>query len=463
MRVLGVTTDNAYNMDTMFDELEKLFNEAGIIFESKNQRIRCIAHIMNLSCQAMIRYVGDGDTAEYPSDEEESDEEDESAKTKVLPVVAKLRKGVVAIRNSPQRREVLARQCIAADMEPKVVLKDVRTRWNATHTMMQRAKDLKHPFDLTLRSIPKLRQYVLDEVEWQKIDELLHLLAPCKEATEMLSNDHSPTVSRVSAVYQVLFDHLQQFKSVNSEPSEPSSKRMKRNTPNVPIKPPWLIEAAERGLEKLEKYYPTSDGLVYIVNTVLDPRCKLVWYKATGWPKDWIDYSRKAITELYKSKYKPKTANEDETTKTASTIEPKKHLFKDLFMHQMKNYQKSATDDELKTYLSESADPELLVKEKTGIDGVLGWWKEFPSLAKMAKDYLPAAGTGVPVERLFSSGPDVMSNKQQRMHPETIRMRVCLKAWLKSKNSFNDDILAAIAHKLGVDDGDANQLYASDA
>lgn len=73
----------------------------------------------------------------------------------------------------------------------------------------------------------------------------------------------------------------------------------------------------------------------------------------------------------------------------------------------------------------------------------------------MAKDYISAAGTGVPVERLFSSGPDVISNKQQRMNPETIQMRICLKAWLKSKNSFNDDILKAIAHKLGADGADS--------
>lgn len=70
----------------------------------------------------------------------------------------------------------------------------------------------------------------------------------------------------------------------------------------------------------------------------------------------------------------------------------------------------------------------------------------------MAKDYLAAAGTGVPVERLFASGPDIISNRQQRMTPDTIRIRICLKAWLKSKNAFNDEILNAIAYKLGKDD-----------
>lgn len=183
-KILSVTTDNASNMDTLFEELEKLFSELGIPFDSKNFRIRCFAHIMNLACQAIIRSIGDGDQTEYPSDAESDDEED-TRKANVLPVVAKLRKGVVAIRNSPQRREILARQCVAANIEVKVVLRDVRTRWNATHTMMERAKELRNPFDLSLQSIPKLRKYVLDDMEWEKIDDLLELLEPFKEATVM--------------------------------------------------------------------------------------------------------------------------------------------------------------------------------------------------------------------------------------------------------------------------------------
>lgn len=268
-KVLSITTDNAGNMDTMFEELETLFAELGITFDSKNFRVRCFAHILNLACQAMIRSIGDGNPSEYPSDCESDDEEDiakAKQKPKTLPVVAKMRKGVVAIRDSPQRREILARQCVAAKIQPKVVLRDVRTRWNSTHTMMVRAQELKEPFDLTLTSIPKLRKYVLDESEWDKIGELITLLAPFKEATEMLSNEHSPTISRVSAVYQVLFEHLEKFKS-DRDLSEPTSKRVKRNVSNIPTSPSWLVQAAERGLAKLEKYYPSTDGLVYIVNT----------------------------------------------------------------------------------------------------------------------------------------------------------------------------------------------------
>lgn len=203
-KLLSVTTDNASNMDTMFLELEKLALERGITFDSKNYRVRCFAHIMNLSCQAIIHSIGDGDSKKYTSDSE-SDDEENVIKAKELPVVVKLRKGVVGIRKSPQRRELFHRQCLAAGIEkPKIVIRDVRTRWNSTQAMTERAAELREPYDLTLRATPKLRKYVLLEEEWEKLYELRKLLTPFQEATVMLSNEHSPTISRISAVYQEL-------------------------------------------------------------------------------------------------------------------------------------------------------------------------------------------------------------------------------------------------------------------
>lgn len=264
-KLLSVTTDNASNMDTMFIELEKLLHECGVEFDSKNFRVRCFAHIMNLSAQAMIHSIGDGESSKYSSDSESDDEENVS-KAKDLPVISKLRKGVVSVRGSPQRREVLSRQCVAAHIQPKVVLRDVRTRWNSTHTMIERAIELREPYDLTLTCIPKLKKFILHDEEWEKIQELMNLLAPFKEATVMLSNEHSPTISRISAVYQMLFDHLEKYiKSDRDETDALPAKRTKRN--NIPTYPTWLVDAAQRGLDKLEKYYPTSDGLVYIVGT----------------------------------------------------------------------------------------------------------------------------------------------------------------------------------------------------
>jgi hypothetical protein len=65
----------------------------------------------------------------------------------------------------------------------------------------------------------------------------------------------------------------------------------------------------------------------------------------------------------------------------------------------------------------------------------------------MAMDFLAVSATGVPVERLFSSGPDVCKQKQQSMKAETIRKRILLKQWLKKSDQldFSLDIINSSA------------------
>lgn len=113
---------------------------------------------------------------------------------------------------------------------------------------------------------------------------------------------------------------------------------------------------------------------------VLDPRYKFTWFKAVGWPKQWIDDARKKIAEYYKTQYLPlRTETHTKIGSTTSTGEIPKvqpSSFRDLFTKQMRSVQKEPTDDDLKRYLAEAVvDPDTLMKERTGIDGVLGWWK----------------------------------------------------------------------------------------
>ncbi|CAG7816318.1 unnamed protein product, partial [Allacma fusca] len=60
---------------------------------------------------------------------------------------------------------------------------------------------------------------------------------------------------------------------------------------------------AECGWEKLKKYYPSSDGEAYIISTILDPRCKLEFFKNSNWRKEWIDNCKKTINEVWKKNY----------------------------------------------------------------------------------------------------------------------------------------------------------------
>ncbi|CAB5363720.1 unnamed protein product [Rhizophagus irregularis] len=53
--LLGVTSDNASNMNTFFDYFKKMCNENNVTFDIEHQRVRCFAHIINLAAQDALK------------------------------------------------------------------------------------------------------------------------------------------------------------------------------------------------------------------------------------------------------------------------------------------------------------------------------------------------------------------------------------------------------------------------
>ena len=62
-----------------------------------------------------------------------------------MEVIPKLRKLIVKIRSSPQKREKFSRHCGLYDENKKSLnlILDVRTRWNSTYLMLNRALKLR--------------------------------------------------------------------------------------------------------------------------------------------------------------------------------------------------------------------------------------------------------------------------------------------------------------------------------
>ncbi|CAG8625444.1 5051_t:CDS:2, partial [Diversispora eburnea] len=66
-----------------------------------------------------------------------------------------------------------------------------------------------------------------------------------------------------------------------------------------------INDAINLSIQKLDDYYPTSDGLVYIVTTILDPYLKLSYFKENNFDSNYIKTCKQQITDLWKRKYKP--------------------------------------------------------------------------------------------------------------------------------------------------------------
>lgn len=75
------------------------------------------------------------------------------------------------------------------------------------------------------------------------------------------SSQQFPTISFGSMVYSTLFEHLQSF-------CVDRPRGMKGIDPKTnQVYPEWVQEMAKAGIEKLEQYYPSSEGLVHIAGT----------------------------------------------------------------------------------------------------------------------------------------------------------------------------------------------------
>ncbi|CAB4380427.1 unnamed protein product [Rhizophagus irregularis] len=185
-----------------------------------------------------------------------------------------------------------------------------------------------------------------------------------------------------------------------------------------------IKNAATAAKNKIEEYYPTTGGHIYIIATAMDPRLKLQYYDDNDWEAEYILEAKKIVTDIWNNFYK----NNIDISQSSDNLED------DLLSHIFKK-RKTERDDELKSYFREPT-----ISKSTD---VLAWWKvqeaNYPNLSKMALDYLAIPATSAPVERIFSSGTDLVTQKRCSLKGETIRELMCLKSWWKL--GFNEPII----------------------
>ncbi|CAB4437317.1 unnamed protein product [Rhizophagus irregularis] len=158
-----------------------------------------------------------------------------------------------------------------------------------------------------------------------------------------MSSSYFPTLGQTVPIYNYLIDKIEDFLDEETD-----------------TKLEDVVNAANNAKNKLQQYYPSSDGLVYIIATIIDPRHKLQYYTDNEFEEDYIIAYKNQIKELWK--------------------------------------RKTSYSDELEAYLNEPP-------ANFDMD-ILAFWKvhenKFPNLSKVARDFLAIPGTSVSVEQVFS-------------------------------------------------------------
>ncbi|GES80463.1 ribonuclease H-like domain-containing protein [Rhizophagus clarus] len=271
-KIMACTTDNASNNDTLMKALEKTSQDA----------------LSTLK----VRYV-ENENKLLNNDE-------------VSEIIPKLRKLVIKIHVSPQRREKFSRQCEAAHLPNK---------------------------------------------------ELVIFL----HDTLHISHGRYPTIENSIPIFNWLMDKIKDFdKKIGIDEI--------------------VKQEARNAMEKLKKYYQYTDGMIYTISTILDLWLKLTYHRDHNWEEKYITEARDDIKNLYNTIYAPRN------------------------------------ESKLDLYL-----------------GSLANESQYPHLAAMACDYLAIPATNTPIERAFSGGTDLISQKRCSLLSETIRACMCLKSWWKTE------------------------------
>jgi hypothetical protein len=201
-RIIAITADNASNNHTLVTSLQAEYPTCSFI------RNPCMAHVIQLSLKQLLGQMKAGpenDTIDLIWSEDLS--RSKRGIEGIAKTLQKARNLAIYINASPQRRDTF----LGLQDPTKVrlfLLQDVRTRWNSTFLMLQRAKRVRTELDRYCL-ISELTEMKLSSDEWQQIDYLLYITEPFYQFTTVLCKTKDITIHTVFLIYNKLFVHLE--------------------------------------------------------------------------------------------------------------------------------------------------------------------------------------------------------------------------------------------------------------
>ncbi|KIY46992.1 hATC-domain-containing protein, partial [Fistulina hepatica ATCC 64428] len=185
--------------------------------------------------------------------------------------------------------------------------------------------------------------------------------------------------------------------------------------------------AIKAGLANLNKWYnKTADTDVYFICLALDPNTKTA-YTRNAWSQEEYDVGLCTLEEKFDQYYVTASLPTEKTSKLPPTSQDGNRRnvphasygsawMKSMTKRDQPSNRKAALTPrvELEAYLAAPLESE--------VRDIIAWWgnhaTQYPTLSRMARDYLAIQGSAVAAERTFSSGALTDTLRRNRIKPD---------------------------------------------
>ncbi|KAF5347876.1 hypothetical protein D9757_013414 [Collybiopsis confluens] len=376
-----ITSDNASNNDTFMACLSQSLraHRPDFIWDPRERRIRCFAHIVNLACKALLAEL-------------------EGMGHQALP---RLRQLVKTIRGSNLRRDHFI-HCVKQIMQKELqLILDMDIRWSSTYLMVERG--------IILRLANLARTHFLSDEDWALLIEMKNALEVPHLFQQCLSSEKTPTLCDAIPAFEAMAAKWLDLQDTS----------------------PRLSAALRAGLDKLNEYiYLIRPIPAYTLAMAINPVMKLDFYQIFQ-PDQFFNAKNVFINAL--ATY---SATEDAQVRlqASSSITETIQSWADRML-------RGSTDSSSSAKWSLTEEVDQYLAEHSSATSSIVYWQEhctrYPTIYKLAMDVLPIQGTSVPSERVFSSAGETNTKRRSRISPEMMQALQVLKFGIKSRGSLN--------------------------
>ena len=415
---------------------------------TEDHRIRCAGHIIQLIIKAVIYGKG---LSKFELELAQAAPQDQFNMFRQYGVVGKLHNFVNAILASHKRREAFkALQQELSDDDPLWafgtlnLVRDGGVRWHSVYLMLLRCLELKPAINLFIRKYDSTRadaylfgntalsEKITDD-DWEEAQLLANFLQVFYEMTKRVEGGSAQgSLWMTITNLQHLYAELSKLKEILQYEDDTH----------------YLKNGVLYGIEKLGTYWEKliikPEVSYYAVATILNPQLRLLWFK-DKWRRHPI-WHQKAETsmEIVFQRYVDSVDRSDEPQQP---IELRRKSPGGLYNETLavdtslltgaRSYKRARKTTELSKYYDSIAQDIQEAGEESLLWGdPLTWWqkvgqKTYPTLYKIALDFLSIPATSCECERAFSGARRTVTFERNSLSGSTIEALQLQKDWLK--------------------------------